>query len=133
MSITDKQDRTLIVGPVAISQESFDGIADTIGGAIGYWANRAQWDKEAQTVTITENDEGEYETHVVTYDKVHETFWKIVSDPEIKLNSTVRGYFISSVLDGLADGQGDIDAGHIDGDAADALIQLAIFGKIVFG
>lgn len=131
MSITDKQKRAVEVGPIAISEDAFEGIADTVGYSIGYWASSADWNIEARTLMVTENAEGEYEQHTVSYDKLHETFWAIVApDSKFRLNSTIRGYFTDSVVNGE---DGDIDAGYIDGDAADALVQLAIFGEITYG
>lgn len=134
MSVIDVQERTISVGPMAISQESFECIVDTIGYSIGYWASSADWDDDRRSVRIIENDEGESAVHILTYEKIHDTFWKIVNPTTpLQMSRVIHNYFVQSVLDGATEGKGDIDAGHIDGDAADVLVQIAVFGKIVYG
>lgn len=122
--------------PLKISQESLDCILEMAGyySGIGYWAVKMEQDDEARTVTITENEEGENAVHVLTYDKIEATFWKLADSwQDLKVNSTIRSYFYKAVSDGIEDGKGDIDSGHMDADAADVLIQFACFGELVYG
>jgi hypothetical protein len=92
-------------------------------------------DEEARTYTVTESEEGEYEKHVVTYDKIVESFWKIANPgSQIKgVSQMVKGYAFNAVMDGIRDGNGDIDAGHVDADLADEIIQVAIHGEVIYG
>jgi hypothetical protein len=129
--VTEKQERTIKVGPIAISDESLDSILEMAGYGIGYWATSATVDKEARTYTV--HDAEDDETHVLSFDKLHRVFWNIASGEKRQCNSEIQSYFRSAVLDGASEGEGDIDAGHIDSDAADVLIQVAAFGSIVYG
>lgn len=131
---TEKPKRVLEV-EVEVSQESLDCIIEMAGYGIAYWASAAEYDDEARTYTITESGEGDYAKHVVTYDKIIESFWK-VANPGSKvkgLGSMVRGYALEAVVDGTEQGKGDIDAGHVDADLADSIIQIAIFDEVIFG
>lgn len=46
-------------------------------------------------------------------------------DGTVPLGARVRGYIVNAVLEG--------DAGHIDADAADAIVQAGLLGEIIFG
>lgn len=48
-----------------------------------------------------------------------------VLSPGFSVNPTVRGYVMRAVCED--------DAGHIDGDAADVIVQAACFNEIVYG
>jgi hypothetical protein len=123
--------REIKLGPLAISAETLDDIIDTAGYGIAYWCSAATFDPNAGTYTMVDREDEEEEPYVVTVAKLHETFWRIVAG-EFSMNSQVRGYFLKAVIDGYTEGT-DIDAGHIDSEAADVLVQIAAFGKIVFG
>lgn len=135
MSIEQKQDRVVSVGPMAISDEALDCIMEVAGMSIGYWASKATIDREAKTYTVWEQDPQDDEgtgKYVIPFAKIHETFWKLASG-EIQTGSMASEYIKNAVIDGAQEGRGDIDAGHIDGDAADVIIQLAAFGEEVYG
>jgi hypothetical protein len=123
--------RTIKLGPMAVSDEALQDILDTAGYGIAYWCSSATNDPNAKTYSMLEREDEE-EEHVVTYDKLHETFWRIVAG-EFSMAGYVRKYFLDAVVDGFAEDSEDIDAGHIDGAAADVLVQCAAFGEIVFG
>jgi hypothetical protein len=63
-----------------------------------------------------------------------EAFWKIANpgDQSKGVGSMVKGYAVKAVIDGNEEGDGDIDAGHVDADLADSIIQLAIFNEVIF-
>lgn len=120
-----------------ISDESLDCLIEMAGYGIAYWASEATQDDEARTYTIIENEEGENEVHVIPFDKIKEAFWR-VANPGAKIkglnqNHTVKTYALNAIKDGLEEGNGDIDAGHIDADLADIVIQVAAFGEVVYG
>lgn len=125
--------RTLKVD-VQISEDSLECILEMAGYGIGYWAVAAEADDEARTYTITESEESDNKVHVLTYDQIIEAFWRIASGSHVKfLGSTVRGYAFNAVIDGIRNGDGDIDAGHVDSELADAIIQVAAFSEIIYG
>lgn len=120
--------------PLKISRESLDCIIEQAGYGIGYWATSATQDDAARTYTIIEADDDPGTAHVLSYEKIEEVFWKIADYwQEVKVNTTIRNYFFLAVSEGMVDGKGDIDAGHMDADAADVLMQFACFGEIVYG
>jgi len=127
--------RDIKVGPLAIKDETLLDILDTAGYGINYWADAATIDRKAKTYTIHEqepqDDDGEG-VYTVTFDKLHETYWRIVAG-EFSMGGQVRSYFVKAALDGAANDDDDIDAGHIDSEAADVLVQIAAFGEIVYG
>jgi hypothetical protein len=120
--------------PLKLSDASLDCIIEMAGYGIGYWGVSAVQDDDARTYTITENEEGENAVHVLSYEKLEATFWMLADSWQpLSVNSTIRSYFFEAVSDGLAEGKGDIDSGHMDSDAADVLMQFACFGKLVYG
>jgi len=120
--------------PLKLSKDSLDCIIEMAGYGIAYWAVSATQDDDARTYTITESAEGNSEVHTLTYDKIEETFWKLADSWQVlSVNNTIRGYFYKAVTDGIEDGKGDIDAGHMDADAADVLMQFACFGELIYG
>jgi len=120
-----------------LSQESLDCLIEMAGYGINYWASSATQDDEAKTYTVTENEEGEYAVHVISYDKIIDAFWKAANPgAEIKgwhRGHSTRAYALSAVTNGLRNGEGDIEAGDIDSDLADNIIQLAAFGEVIYG
>ena len=134
MSEEVKPKRTMEID-LEVSQESIDQIIESAGYGIGYWASAAVVDEHARTYTITESEEGDYDKHVVTYDQLVEAFWKIANPGRsIKgLGKMTRGYALDAVMDGIQNGKGDIDAGHVDSDLADHIVQVAIFDEVIYG
>jgi hypothetical protein len=127
--------RTIKIGPLAISDEALDSIIEQAGYGIGYWAEAAQADVHTKTYTVYEQepqDDDNKGVYTITFDKLHETYWRIVAG-EFSMGYQVRSYFLKAALDGAAEDNGDIDAGHIDSEAADVLVQIAAFGEIVYG
>jgi hypothetical protein len=127
--------RNIKIGPLTISQESLDSIIEQAGYGIGYWAESAEVDSDAKTYTVYEQeaqDDDNKGVYTIPFDKLHETYWRIVAG-EYSMAYRVRKYFLDAALDGAANEEEDIDAGHIDSEAADVLIQIAAFGEIVYG
>lgn len=116
-----------------ISEDSLDCILEMAGYGMAYWASSATVLKEAREYRVIESEEGEYEEHVVSFDKIEEAFWKIANPGSGVGSIMVKQYAFNAIKDGLQNGEGDIDAGHVDADLADAIIQIAIFGEITFG
>lgn len=123
---------------ISVSQDSLDCILEMAGYGIAYWGLSATVDYEARTYTVIPEEHPTDEERtpiVIPFDKIIGAFWVIASPHEdVKfLPGYVRGYAMKAVADGFEDGQGDIDAGHVDSDLADAIIQVAAFGEVVFG
>lgn len=70
-----------------------------------------------------EPEESEWR-HKVDYDAIRRGL-QLVLSPEFKVNDTIRGYVQAGVVNN--------DAGNIDAEAADVIVQAACFGKLVYG
>lgn len=120
-----------------MSQEALDCLIEMAGYGINYWAVEATQDDEARTYTVTENEEGENEVHVIPYDKIIDAFWQAANPGSVikgwNPKHPTREYALKAVIDGIHNGNGDIEAGHIDSDLADNIIQLAAFGEVQYG
>lgn len=121
--------------PLTISQDAIDCIIEMAGYGISYWAVSATQLTEARTYTVIDSDD--QKEYVLSYEKIVESFWDLANfAKQIKgasLASYVRKYIIAAMADGLRNGGSDIEAGHIDAEAADMIIQYACFGEIVYG
>lgn len=115
-----------------LTDQNMLDILDTAGYGIAYWASKATVDKEARTYTVWWYDGDDYPaSQVVTFDELTEAFNKLLMNDEPRLvGSYVHKYFLYAYADRDVNG---IDAGHIDAEAADVLVQVAMFGEVIFG
>ena len=106
--------------------ELFGNIIEDAGYAIGYWADEAHHDADARTYAVTIQDEyaDEFENKTLTYDDLLEASKKLASGA-IKVNSQTK-----SVCQAIVSDPSDVD---YDADDADVIVQVAMFGEIVFG
>ena len=106
--------------------ELFGNLVDDAGYTIGYWAEEATHDQDKQTYSVTVQDEyaDEYESKVLTYADLLEASKKLARG-EIKVNSQTK-----SVCQAIISDPSDVD---YDADDADVIVQVAMFGEIVFG
>lgn len=76
---------------------------------------------------------GEDELTIVTYDQVREAYGKFLDlTGERLVRRDIQDYIIASWME--RDGAtGLIDGGEIDSEAADCIMQVAAYGKIVYG
>jgi hypothetical protein len=111
---------------VKIPTETLLDMTDTAGYVIGYWAQRA-----------TQGADGSYRVQPhdgkainIKASDLRKAFKALAASDQSFVNERIHGYFKAAVRDADSDG---IDAGHIDGDAADCLVQVAAFGKVIYG
>lgn len=125
--------------PACISDENVADIVETAGlGGINYWASRALvHTDDNDTVTgydVTEFDDtvGGGTTHTLSAADIRAAVWTIfagnVDGPHD--GSAVRGYIFEAIRRADDDG---LDCGMIDADAADVIIQVACFNKVIYG
>lgn len=106
---------------VSMSKQDFEDVVDIAGYGINYWVKKAVVDTDNLTYTIqyeNPDDEG-YLTATLTNNDLEKAWARIITEPICA--QYIREYF----LDG--------DVGDIDATAGDVLIQIALFGKIVYG
>jgi hypothetical protein len=106
----------------------FADIADTAGYVIGYWADEAEYDEP-----YDENDPDA--TYTVSCEEGTEIYTLAKGDVEKAMELIAAGQvnIAASTRDDVRLAITEDDMGHIDGYAADAIIQVACFGTIVYG
>lgn len=115
-----------------LTDQNILDILDAAGYGIAYWASKATVDEQARTYTVWQNaDEDLPAARVISFDEIAEAFNKLLLNDEPRLvGAYVHKYFLYAYADRDASG---IDAGHIDAEAADVLVQVAWFGEVIFG
>jgi len=109
-----------------------DIITGAIEGGINYWAatEEYKWDCPAQDThavirEVLDFDAPEYGPPVImTLDTIARGI-RILLEPGVEISPDIR--------EAVREGNRDNDACYIDADAADCIVQMAIFGKLVFG
>lgn len=112
---------------------------------IGYWAcadniqrtpgyddpeRKADWNYVSAELSDAEHDEDDpdskpqFEPKTMDYALIRKGIAACLA-PGANLNKSTQGYIFSGVV--------NKDGGDIDGDAADAIAQFAMFGKLVYG
>lgn len=128
-----------------ITDENVQDIIDTASyGGITYWAMEPSEEEfaglpEGKEYTIVEGWDdtafgGDREVDSVNYlskDDVRLAYAKLLDPGQDYVNSEIHGYILDSWRD-RTDEDG-IDAGHIDADAADVIVQVAIFDEVRYG
>jgi hypothetical protein len=104
-------------------------ICDDAGMSIDYWAETATHDEANQTYSITLLDDCVDETagvvnKTVTYQDLYEASKRLASG-EVKVNSATKAVCQQLIAD-----PSDVDYDATD---ADVIVQVAMFGEIVFG
>jgi hypothetical protein len=107
--------------------ELFGNLVDDAGYAIGYWAEEATHDQDKQTYSVVvqaDYADDDIASKVLTYADLLEASKKLASG-SIKVNSQTK-----SVCQAIISDPSDVD---YDADDADVIVQVAMFGEIVFG
>jgi hypothetical protein len=104
-------------------------ICDDAGMSIDYWAETATHDEANQTYTVTLLDDCVDEDagvvgKTVTYQDLYDASKRLASG-EVKVNSATK-----AVCQQLVTDPSDVDYDATD---ADVIVQVAMFGEIVFG
>lgn len=104
-----------------------DVLTTAVEGGTGYWAAIGGYKfepaSEAQAFFHIE-DEPDRQPEFVGLDAIAKGIGRVL-DPEFKVRADIR--------EQVALGSRENDAGEIDADGADVIVQAAIFGEIVYG
>ena len=111
-----------VIIQVDISDEFIGDVIDTAGMSIGYWASEATQDDDQKTYTVTESESGD--EFVITYRRIVKSIEDLISG---------KGNIAEDILGNLRTAVTDSDASYVDSEVADAVIQYAIFGEVVYG
>jgi hypothetical protein len=95
-------------------------------GGITYWAIEPTLEEFAGL------PEGKAEkVHYLSRDEIRVAYTRLLDPFQTYVNDEIAGYILDSWRDRTE--EGGIEAGHIDADAADVIVQVAAFGKVVYG
>ncbi|MGW8630584.1 hypothetical protein [Streptomyces sp. NPDC055793] len=127
-----------------ITDENVQDIVDTAAfGGITYWATEPNAEEfaglpEGKAFTIVEGVDdypfGGREVDAVHYlskDDIRLAFCKLLDPGQEYVNDEINGYILDAWRDRTE--KDGIDAGHIDADAADAIVQVACFDELRYG
>ncbi|MEU0344215.1 hypothetical protein ABZ092_36045 [Streptomyces bobili] len=127
-----------------ITDENVQSIVDTAWyGGITYWATSAEEQESAakpadKDYTIVEGVDdwpfGEREVDAVHYlskNDIRLAFAKLLDPGQEYCNKRIQGYILDAWRD--RNEEDGIDAGHIDADAADVIIQVAALDEVRYG
>ncbi|MBQ0949220.1 hypothetical protein [Streptomyces sp. RK76] len=128
-----------------ITDENVQDIVDTAAfGGITYWAMEPNEKEfaglpEGKEYTIVEGVDdrhfgGDREVdgvHYLSKDDIRLAFCKLLDPGQELVNDEINGYILDAWRDRTE--KHGIDAGHIDADAADAIIQVACFEELRYG
>lgn len=119
-----------------VTDENVDDMMDAAGYGTTYWAASPRPEDHSPDAAFTivlsaeESDSGEREVYHLGRDDVRVAYGKLLDLDQQYVNRTIHGYFIDSWRERDEDG---IDAGYIDSNAADVLVQVACFDQVVYG
>lgn len=101
-------------------------IIEMAGYGIAYWADEAQYDdvKRTYKVLVSEDDE----VFTITYQQIAEAL-VLVGTRETP--NYIDKYARDTLME-IQDGE-EFPGGYIDADLADVVVQLAIYGEVIYG
>jgi hypothetical protein len=121
-----------------ISPDDYESVTESIGAGCRYWARgltTAEWEalgeaknRDETLHALVDNEADEYRV-IEWHDSDYESMFLKVAI-EVSAESMLGGYIIQAVQGGES---GFLDAGYIDGDLGDAMLQMHAFGEIVYG
>ena len=110
--------------------ELFEFICDDAGMSIDYWAVEATNEPSKKTYSVKVNPEyvgDNVQDKVITYQELYEACEKIAKG-EVSANLATK-----SICEQITNDEVDYQDIDYDGTDADAIVQVAMFGEIVFG
>jgi hypothetical protein len=124
---------TDVIGLNIAPKVSISAIIDLIDSApqaIGYWVDKYEQVHYTQETPkriykLSILDENTDLEHLISVNTIIEGIQKIVAG-NVEINSSIISYILSDIGQGLA-------GGYIDGEALDVIIQVGLFGEIVYG
>ena len=122
-----------------ITDENVDDMISAAESGMGYWAfaatsaEKSKATAEQVCIFVRQEDEDDNLTRVVHYltrDDIRAAYEKLLHVDQTWVGRVMHNYFISSWHGRDENG---IDAGEIDSDAGDVLLQLAAVGEVIYG
>ena len=104
---------------IKLSTEDLEDIMDTAGMACTYWADVIEVDGD--DVRVLDADGIDHNTDKGAIERA----FALIAEGRIDLWGEIRRYVELAIKED--------DLGHIDSYAADALLQVACFGEVIYG
>lgn len=99
------------------------------GAGYSQWMTSGRDDYRVGLYEVTwlenEGDPATEQKKLLTYENIADAILKVAFDRDFEVASYIRQYVIDAV--------NEDDAGNIDSEAGDVIIQCAIFGELIFG
>jgi hypothetical protein len=113
-----------------VSISAIIDLIDSAPQAIGYWVSTYKEvsytdEKPRRIYKLSIVDEETELEHLISVNTIIEGIQKIVAG-NVEVNPSIIGYILSDIGQGL-------EGGYIDGEALDVIIQVGLFGEIVYG
>ena len=103
-----------------LTQDDLDDIVDAACHGIGYWADEAEYSTSLLSISAEEGAE----IHEIGKADIEKAMASII-EGEVSISDSIRNDISSAIREN--------DYGYIDSYAADAIVQIACFGEIVYG
>jgi hypothetical protein len=108
-----------------------DVLTTAMEGGSDYWAKGRNSKHEPGgggrylSIEVKDAEDPEDPWHLVDEDKIAAAVNKIITDPDLKIRTDLKA--------NIAGAWATNDAGQIDCEGADVIVQIAAYGEIVFG
>lgn len=113
-----------------VSVNALIDLVDAVPQAIGYWVDQYRdvhytHEDIKRVYRMSIIDENTDQEHVISVNTIIEGIQKVVSGT-VEVAPIFIGYILSDLGEGL-------QGGYIDGEALDVIVQVGLFGEIVYG
>lgn len=116
---------TAITAQFTLDPDDFADIICTAGFACDYWADQLTCNSDDTADVVFDDDNGKRVKRSISLSKVEAVIAQIASGQSSSKNPSIQAAFKQLVYED--------NAGEVDIAAADALIQLCVFGEIIYG
>jgi hypothetical protein len=105
---------------VLLNQEDWECVIDMAGYGVGYWAHKCVPHDGDLSYRVEWYEGNQLNSQIISLFALQKAWGKIIAG-KIEVNSDIRNDLSSG------------DVGDVDATAADVLIQVALFGEIIYG
>ncbi len=113
-----------------VSVEEISSLIDTAGYGMNYWAEFGMYSEEKQTYEVRLDQDAqdgvgwESDTKVITYQEIADAIQKLISG-QVGIRPDIRQSLVEEFI--------NKDGGQMDSEGAEVVIQVALFGDVIFG
>ena len=113
-----------------VSVDALIDLVDAVPQAIGYWVDTYKEvhytsENTKRIYKLNVIDENTDQEYLISVNTIIEGIQKLITG-NVEVNSSIIGYILSDLGQGL-------QGGYIDAEALDVIIQVGLFGEIIYG